>query len=241
MGKGLRTVLLTLLILTLSVFSATLAYLHFFATDEVLSGEWTADLDVTEQAAAQALCWLRDIEAVSLSLEEMESYMQGLNIQVELDLEQTSRSQGQFRSRVVPESYEACKEAAYEAFALAFQKLLTKRLHMAGYMGGTDRESMEALVTEAFGMSTVSYLMSCGPALLPSLEELQAAYDGSGSYEVAEGVLIRQFDAGGAVTRESYLRKDAVLVLSEEDNGDPAGALEDWYPFVYTLKEPEAE
>ena len=68
---------------------------------------------------------------------------------------------------------------------------------MAGYTGGTDGESIEALVNETFGMSTVAYLTPCGPALLPSLEELQAQYDGSGTYTALEGVLTRQFEAGG--------------------------------------------
>ena len=59
---------------------------------------------------------------------------------------------------ILPESYEACSQAAYEAFALAFQSLLAERLRMAGYTGGTDGESIEALVNETFGMSPVAYL-----------------------------------------------------------------------------------
>ena len=54
------------------------------------------------------------------------------------------------------------------------------------------------MVNETFGMSAAAYLMNCGPSLLPSLEELQAAYDGSGTYEAAEGILVRKFDTGGA-------------------------------------------
>ncbi len=115
--------------------------------------------------------------------------MQDLTIQVNLTLEQTVRSEGTFQCYVLPESYDACNQAAYEAFAMAFQELLTERLRMAGYTGGTDREALEALVTETFGMSTVSYLMSNGPALLPALEDLQVQYDGRGTYETAEGIL----------------------------------------------------
>lgn len=116
---------------------------------------------------------------------------------------------------------------------------------MAGYTGGMDGESIEALVNETFGMSTVAYLTTCGPALLPSLEELQAQYDGSGTYTALEGVLTRQFDAGGpgAVLTERYIRKGPNLILSGEAK-DASGAVslesaETHYPVIYTLSQAE--
>ena len=239
MGKIIKNVILTLLILTLSISTALLAYLHFFASDEKdISGEWTADLDMTQQAAVTALNWLQDIEAVDISLEGMESYMQDLNIQVNLTLEQTDRFKGTFHGNVLPESYDACNQAAYEAFAEAFQELLTERLRMAGYILSTDQESIEALVTETFGMSTVSYLMSYGPELLPSLEDLQAQYDGSGTYEATEDILTRQFDMGGVVTTkiEYYIRKDSNLILFDEIGSDSSESFSDYDSVIYTLK-----
>ena len=240
MKKIIKNVVFTLLLLTLSVSTALLTYVHFFASDEKeLSGEWTANLDMTQQAAVTALSWLQDIEAVSISLEDMEYYMQDLTIQVNLTLEQTARSEGTFCCNVLPESYDACNQAAYEVFAMVFQDLLAKRLRMAGYTGSTDKEAMEALVTETFGMSTVSYLMSNGPALLPSLEDLQAEYDGSGTYQAAEDILTRQFDVGGdAATKvEYYIWKDSNLILSEEIGSAPSGLFSDYYPMIYTLKQ----
>ena len=111
---------------------------------------------------------------------------------------------------------------------------------MADYTGSTDEEAVEELVIETFGMSTVSYLMSCGPELLPPLEILQTRYDGSGTYEAAENILTRQFETGqGAGTRvEYYIRQDAVLILAEEIGSVPAGFSTDDYPVVYTLKQP---
>lgn len=97
MKKTIKNVIFTLLLLTLSASTALLAYLHFFASDDdELSGEWTAELDMTQQAAITALDWLQDIEAVSISLEDMESYMQNLTIQISLTLEQTDSSEGTF-------------------------------------------------------------------------------------------------------------------------------------------------
>lgn len=242
MGKIIKNVILTLLILTLSISTAFLAYLHFFASDDrELSGEWTANLDMTQPAAVTALSWLQEIEAVSISLEDMEAYMQDLNIQVDLTLEQTDRFKGTFHCNVLPESYEACNQAAYEALAMAFQELLAQRLQMAGYTTGTDQESMEALVTETFGMSTVSYLMSYGPTLLPSLEDLQEQYDGSGIYEATEDILTRQFDIGGVFTTkiEYYIRKDFNLILFDEIGSDSADPFSGNDPVMYTLKQPQ--
>ena len=221
MGKILKNIILTILFLFLITSTALLTYLHFFASDDKdVSGTWTAKLDKTNQAAVTALGWLQDIEAVTISLEDMETYMQDLTIEVHLTLEQTAHSEGTFYCNVLPESYEACNQAAYEAFAVAFEELLIERLCMAGYTGGTDKETMEALVTETFGMSTVPYLMTCGPNLLPSLEELQAQYDGSGTYQAAQGILTRQFDDGEMVPAkmEFYIRKGSSLILSEEND-----------------------
>ena len=241
MRKTIKNVVITLLLLTLSFSTAFLAYLHFFALEkEKLAGEWTAELDMTEQAAVTALGWLQEIEGVSVSLEDLESYMQKLTVQVNLTFEQSGRSKGTFRCDVSQESYDVCRQAAYEAFATAFQELLAERLRMAGYTGSMDEEAIEEMVTETFGMPTVSYLMSCGPELLPSLEELQAAYDGSGTYETTDGILTRQFENGqGVSTRaEYYIRQDAVLILAEEIGSVPAGFVADDYPVVYTLKQP---
>lgn len=237
MGKIIKNSALTLLLLILSASTILLVYLHFFApAEEDLSGEWTAELDLTEQAVVTAFCWLQDIEAVSVSLEDVESYMQDLTVRVNLTLEQTAGLEGTFQSCVLPESYDVCQQAAYEAFAAAFRELLAERLDMAGYTGGTDQDRVEALVNETFGMPTVSYLMSKGPALLPSLEELQAQYDGSGTYEVAEGILTRQFDNNGTavIKKEPYIRQDSSLILTEEiGSADTVFSMD--YPMVYTL------
>ena len=221
MGKIAKNTILFLLLLGLSISTACLVYLHFFKSDgRSLSGEWTAELDLTEQAAVAAYIWLEDIEAVSVSLEDVETHMQKLAVQVDLNLEAATDLEGDFRCSILPESYNVCEEAAYEAFADVFRELLAERLRMADYTGGTDKEELEVLVTETFGMSTVSYLMTFGPTLLPPLEDLQAQYDGSGTYEAAEGILTWRYDNGTTKT-ENYVWEDISLILSGEE--DPEG------------------
>lgn len=238
MRKIVKSVALSLLFLTLSFLLAFMVYLHFWASEyKDISGQWTAQADMTKQAAVTAFIWLQDIEGVDISREDVEARMGDLTVQVNMTLEKTGRSAGTFRSCIVPESYEACNQAAYEAFAVLFCELTGERLRMAGYTGDTGEEAVEALAEETFGMSAVSYLMSCGPALLPSLEEMQREYDGSGSYVTAEGILTRQFEADGAasVKAERYIREGKELVLTGETGAEHS----DDYPVVYTLQEAE--
>lgn len=238
MRKTTKNVALIRLVLTLSVLLALMIYLHFFASeDQNISGQWTTEVDMTGQAAATAFLWLRDIEGVSLSLEDVESRMEKLTVTVDLELEQTARSEGAFRCYVVPESYEACREAAYERYAELFRECSAQRLRMAGYSGDTGAEAVEGLVEESFGMPTVSYLMSCAPSLLPSLEALQEEYDGSGTYRTAEGILTREFETGSAaqIKEEGYIRHGLDLILTQKPGAENAGD----YPVVYLLKQTE--
>lgn len=59
MGKIIKNAFVIFLLLTLSASTALLVYLHFIVPEEGdLSGEWTASLDMTQQAAVSALGWL---------------------------------------------------------------------------------------------------------------------------------------------------------------------------------------
>ena len=240
MKKTIKTAILTLLLLTLTVSTAFLAYLHFFASDvNDLSGEWTAEIDLTKQAAVSAYSWLQDIEGVSLSLEETEAYIPELTVRVDLSFAQTVDAAGTFYCSVSPESYEACLQTAYGALRTAFHDLLAERLHMAGYTGSTEEEALEALVVETFGMSTEEYLAASVPGLLPLFDTLQARFDGGGTYEITEGVLTRRFEEEGTVvTRmETCIRQDGQLILLEETGADSSVVSSDEYPVVYTLRQ----
>lgn len=244
MGKTRKNILLILLLAALAVSTVLLAYLYFFRGRD-LSGEWTTELDFTEEAAVEAYAWLQEIEAVSVSREELELSMQELTVPVILTLEQGAGAEGTFRSSIPQETYEACRQRAYEAMAAAFRELLSERLQLAGYTGGTNQEAVEALAQEAFGMSTEDYLMTCGPTLLPTLEELQAEYEGSGDYRISEGILTRQYEteAGIVTRRERYIRQGDRLILtekvdSEEGSGEKfAGSLSALYPVLYILED----
>lgn len=175
--RHIKNTLLVILFLTLLTVNVFLVYLHFFASEGGnRSREQSMELNMSDRACSAAYDWLQDIEGVPVSLEDLESRMQGLTVRIVLTPDRDPGSEGSMRCSVVQDSYESCEQAAYEALAGAFRELLAERLLMAGYPGSVDDEALEALAEEAFGMSTVSYLKSCGPSLLPSPEELQLMF-----------------------------------------------------------------
>ena len=61
-------------------------------------------------------------------------------------------------------------------------------------------------------MTAAQYLDEKGPALLPSMDELGAIYDLSGTYEIKDGVMKRTI-AGKAIC-ENYFTKDDYLMFT---------------------------
>ena len=94
MKKIMNSIVYVILLPALIISTALLTYLHFFASnDNNLSGEWIATINMTEQVSFTALDWLQDIEAVSVSMQDMESHMQDLTIDLHMTFEQTARSE----------------------------------------------------------------------------------------------------------------------------------------------------
>lgn len=64
MRKYVKYSMIILLLLSVGIAAACVVYLFLFAPgDSDLSGEWTAELEMTGQAAATAYGWLKDMEA----------------------------------------------------------------------------------------------------------------------------------------------------------------------------------
>ena len=138
-----------------------MVYLHFIAPDDNdLSGEWVTELDITEQAVVTAYAWLQDIEAVTVSLEDMGAHMPELTVQVNLVMEQSSQSEGTFSSNVLPESYAECEHAAYEAFAGAFRELLTERLRM-DFLGSFSSKHSPSNISQHYAGIIMRPHLSC--------------------------------------------------------------------------------
>ena len=205
-GRGYRLVVLLLLAvcLALAAISCALALRLYARTDPKLVGSWRMRVDLTESARMRANTWLREAELGDRV--DAGDALPRLEASVLLTLDQN----GVWTRRVEETSYEAALAQAENALAVTLRELLILRIADAGREAG-NAERAEARIQNALGMSTERWLSSWGPALLPSLTELRARWDGSGGFEI-EGHTLR---LNGGTAR--YLADERLLVLDGED------------------------
>ena len=204
-GHTLIVMLLLAIILLLAAISCALSLRLYKRSDPNLSGRWQMELDVTDQACMRANAWLH--EAGHGSEVDVGNYMPELHILVELAL----REDGSWSRQLDEASLSAARQKAEAALHDALRELVRLRIADAGRPLETDT-ALDARLADAAGMPVERYLSEYGPALLPSAEELQARYNGSGGFQI-EGVHIH-FDGQDSAR---YLADDALLVLAYVD------------------------
>jgi len=199
-GHRIIVILLLLVILALAAIAGLLALRLNQRDDPSLTGHWQMKADLTETARSRADTWLRRAalgEKVSAA-----DYIPRLTVNVRLTLS----DDGRWTREIVEDDYAAARAKAQEGLAKALTELLRLRIADAGRPPETAAEA-GAHIENAIGMSAEAYMRDYGPRLLPTLDELHAFYDGSGSYQT-EGQHIR---LEGESVR--YLAGDGLLVL----------------------------
>lgn len=176
-GHKLVVLLLLLVVFLLAAISCALALRIYKGPNTSPVGRWRMYVDLTETARARANGWLQRAE-----LGERVDASDALPpIRVGVLLELTP--DGGWRREVEENSLEAAEKEAENALAAALRELLLLRIADAGRAAGTP-EDAETRFQKAIGMSSVQYLESYGPRLLPTPDELRESYEGSGSYEI---------------------------------------------------------
>ena len=199
-GHRIIVILLLLVILALAAISCLLALRLTRRDDPSLTGRWQMKADLTETARSRADTWLRRAalgEQVSAA-----DYIPRLTVNVRLTL----LNDGRWTREIEEDDYANARAKAQEGLAKALTELLRLRIADAGRPPESAAEA-GARIENAIGMSADAYMRDYGPTLLPTLDELHAFYDGSGSYQT-EGQYIR-FD--GESVR--CLADDGLLVL----------------------------
>ncbi len=201
------------MILTLlSLFAAgALVYIHH-ATDLAvkLPGKYQASVSYTDSVITAGDAYLAEAfmgDNVSLADEEA-------NISIQYTL--TFAEDGTYDQQVDEASYEEAKKKAYSALEQALTKVIQLRLSAAGKMTHTDEDVKETTET-LLGMTLPEYLEKCGPQLLPSWEDICAAYNISGTYTAERNSL--QLSEQGL--RQILLDEDT-LVLTDPSGAEPA-------------------
>ncbi len=197
-----------LFLILLSLFAAgALVFVHH-ATDPSrrLPGNYQAQIDYTRNIVDKGNQYLQD--AFLGDQVSVEDYLDPICI----DLHLTFSKEGTYLLEVDASSYARAEETAYAALKQALYELIRLRQEAAGKSARSDEE-IQSVLEELLGMPADEYLQTYGPSLLPSYEELEAAYAGSGTYEATRDLLILE----GGKTRH-ILTDASTLVLT-----DPAG------------------
>lgn len=198
-------ILLLVVIFLLAGLSCWMA-LRLFRTEETSpAGVWRTELDLTETARTAANAWLREAELG----EQIDAGDALPPIRVAVFL--TLSEDGSWTRRVDGESYRQAQDAASAALASSLRALLGLRIVDAGRAEESD-EQLDARIYDAIGMTSAEYVAAYAPALLPELEELQAAHDGGGSWKT-EGA---QFKLDGQ-TKLYALLDEGLLVQVGSD------------------------
>ena len=206
-GRGHRVIviLLLLVILLLAAISCGLALRLWRRSDPVVVGSWRMQADLTLLARERANAWLR---AAALG-EQTDAGAYLPPIQVPVDLKLTE--DGQWSRSVDAGKLQEAEREAQTALAEALRALVCLRIRDAG-RPEEDAAGAEARIESAVGMSAEDYLAACGPALLPTVEELEALYGGSGGYTI-EGPYLHLEGLGS----RRYLADEVLLTLAGDD------------------------
>ena len=204
-GHKVIVILLLLVILLLAAISCGLALRLYRRSDPLLVGNWRMQADYTDLARERANAWLREARLGEQT--DTGAYLKPVKLPVELHL----REDGTWSRTFDPDKRAEAEKAAREALETALTELVRLRIQDAGRPEVTEQEA-EDRIAEAIGMSAGDYLELYGPALLPTAEELEAAYTGSGVYQI-EGPYLHL--EGHASAR--YLADEVLLVLESEE------------------------
>lgn len=170
-----------------------------------LYGEWSREISLGNTAAVKGRLWL---DAAGRGNEIPLDGLENMHLSIGLNL----TKDGNWAQSLDESVYAEQEEAARMVMAAALKKLILLR---AGELGALDldEEDAEAAVVAATGHSTLDFLKEYGPSFLPSLEELGAEYNGSGTFTAEDGMLYRE-----GLNALRFMVDERMLVLSE-DNG----------------------
>lgn len=192
---------LFLIVLLMVVIAGGALFWWIGRPERKLPGHWQRNVDFTASGRMYAREWLMAAEGGADY--DPAAYIPELSVTVELVLGED----GTWSGRVDEDSYNEAVQKAYRGLEDSFEDLLITRVQASGREMESREEAAQS-IAETIGMSCAEYLRTYGPKLLPDLEELQAQYNGSGSWSAEKGVLLR--DGSG----EAYLINTDLLVLS---------------------------
>ena len=170
--KGRAGFVITIILLIIVIgLMGTKAFFQYRALQEV-AGRHTETIDITENVASKAEEWLEDVEGVTVTTKDIAEYMGPLEIIVVTECSFDIYDNMSVTRELDPESYDSCRQKAYEGVTECFANIIGDRLFAAGI--DTDGLDIDACAQDIFGMNISEYVNQSIPEFFPSYEELSA-------------------------------------------------------------------
>lgn len=139
------------------------------------------EISLTEEITAKGYVWLSQIDGMDLSYEEVRDIMGAICVTVEL---KPSENKGMKLQEITEGSYAKCYEAAYDGMLEAYNRVVCKRLKDSKFEGEASADTVDSLMKEVYGLSTIDYLKQCEDLqLIPSEEALKNRFNVEVEYE----------------------------------------------------------
>lgn len=141
-----------------------------YRTLQIVAGEHTETIDISEDVASNAEGWLEDIEGVTVTTRDISECIGELEITIVTKCELDLYDNLTVTRELDRDSYDYCRQKAYDGVSLCFKKVIMERLYAAGI--DTEGIDIEAVVRENFGLSVNDYIERSLPDFFPTYEEL---------------------------------------------------------------------
>jgi len=126
-------------------------------------------IPMTEEASARAFVWLKRIDDIDLSYEEVKECMGSFNLEV---IRKPTEVKGEYTYELVDGAYGYCESQAKIGLEKAYYLAIKKRITNSGYEGEVNNELVDRIMDETFGMSVSEYLNKHDIKLLPEINEI---------------------------------------------------------------------
>lgn len=217
--RSILPVVLTICIMTVLIGVALAAF--FFNRMNKVSGEWTRDIDITDEVISKSALWMSEIEGVHIDMDWVKGVAdkQGYKAVINLDLTmaETVRGQGTYDLVVDTNSYDECKSDTYALLAECLNRVVADRLTLVGYADNVSADEAVAITEEVLGQSLESYLQSKNMDMVPGYEVLSDKYSSNGSYVFNTETITWTNDKAGETYTESYIVDSDMLIFPESE------------------------
>lgn len=181
-----------------------------------ISGEWTYNVDITDEAATAVAMWLSSIQGSGLTANDVYDELGTQSIKVTCIFDSNTYSYSQ---TISDDDYDRCVENVYEATANILERLTMERIEYADIDLESTGISLSELIVETLGYDTITFLHNQAPELIPDKAVFEEKYCDSGrfSLDIKNGEILFVSDLGTEPRTMTYMLNQDKLIVSENE------------------------